>query len=162
MNKLATILAFSTSVTAFAHNNMSPQKFNARVREAAAKRGLSVKQVTTRGLGYGATGKEKVGYVANGNGQVKEVAVGPNRVRFLNTHLQNPSTAAGQANQTFRRETNAWTNKGGPGTYEGVNRGGLTAARGQKGAAMRFHNAGDRNDLTTVGKTGKVFHREGR
>jgi hypothetical protein len=149
MRKLAALIitfALGTS-SAFAKSNFTSAEINAKVRAAAAEKGIAVARVHAKGLGYSASGKFRRALSQNQNGQVTEWLVGKKVTQRRNTKLVDQRTARGTADLALRRE------RGLPGTFSGVNSSGLS----RSGKSMRVNSATDRTEATFVSvKTGKI------
>ena len=143
MKKLSVILAMFafTGLTnaAFAKSNFTNKEISVKVRNAAAKKGIAVDRVHSKGLGYTETGKFRRALSENQNGQVREWLVGKNGTALRNTKLANQSTERGTANLNQRRERNGMNNAG---TFSGVNSSGLS----RSGKSYRMNSATDRTE----------------
>jgi hypothetical protein len=150
MKKLTAMVvafAFSGSAAAFAKSNFSYQEINAKVRAAAAKKGIAVERVHSKGLGYGKAGTGKRAISENKKGQTREWYVTKKGAKLQNTKLLNQSQARSIANQDFRREQGSKK-----GAFSGIKSSGLS----KSGNSYRFNSKTDRTESGYYSiKTGK-------
>ena len=130
-----------------------PAKRAAVISNLAGK-GLS-KNVRVVGVGQTPSGKSSRVLVANTNSGAVQGMIVRNKTGVA--YGQKPanvikqSTAAGIANLNLRREQNQAGNKGGAGTFSGVNKSGLS----NSGKSFEFNSATDRTEGSYVNvKTG--------